>query len=94
MEHLELRGEGGTDFRPAFAYVDQLIEAHAFERLKGLIYFTDGRGVYPAKMPPYETAFVFMEEDYEDVDVPSWAMKIILEAEETEQDVKGEESWI
>ena len=94
MEHLELRGEGGTDFRPAFAYVDQLIEAHAFERLKGLIYFTDGRGVYPAKMPPYETAFVFMEEDYEDVDVPSWAMKSILEAEETEQDVKGEKSWI
>lgn len=94
MECLELRGEGGTDFRPAFAYVEQLIKAHTFERLRGLIYFTDGRGIYPAKMPPYETAFVFMEEAYEDVDVPPWAMKIILEAEELEQDVKGEEAWI
>ena len=94
MEHLKLWGEGGTDFRPAFTYVEQLILQHAFERLKGLIYFTDGRGIYPSKMPPYETAFVFMEEDYEDVDVPPWAMKIILEAEELEQDVKGEEAWI
>lgn len=94
MEHLELRGEGGTDFRPAFLYVEQLIHQHTFERLKGLIYFTDGRGIYPSKMPSYETAFVFMEEDYEDVDVPPWAIKIILEAEELEQDVKGEESWI
>lgn len=94
MEHLELRGEGGTDFRPAFLYVEQLIHQHTFERLKGLIYFTDGRGIYPSKMPSYETAFVFMEEDYEDVDVPPWAIKILLEAEELEQDVKGEESWI
>ena len=94
MEHLELRGEGGTDFRPAFLYVEQLIRQHTFERLKGLIYFTDGRGIYPSKMPSYETAFVFMEEDYEDVDVPPWAIKIILEAEELEQDVKGEEPWI
>lgn len=94
MEHLELRGEGGTDFRPAFLYVEQLIRQHTFECLKGLIYFTDGRGIYPSKMPSYETAFVFMEEDYEDVDVPPWAIKIILEAEELEQDVKGEESWI
>lgn len=82
MEHLELCGEGGTDFRPAFAYVDQLLGAHAFQQLKGLLYFTDGKGIYPAKMPPYETAFVFLKEDYEDVDVPPWAMKLILEAED------------
>ena len=52
---------------------------HAFEHLRGMIYFTDGRGIYPAKRPVYETAFVFMEEEYEDVDVPPWAIKIILE---------------
>ena len=81
MENLELKGEGGTDFRPAFAYVDELIHQHAFEHLRGMIYFTDGRGIYPAKRPAYEVAFVFMEEEYEDVDVPPWAMKIILEKE-------------
>lgn len=82
MEDLTLKGEGGTDFRPAFAYVNELIEKKEFIRLKGLIYFTDGQGIYPAKKPPYETAFVFMKEDYEDVNVPVWAMKLILEEEE------------
>ena len=86
MDDLELRGEGGTDFRPAFDYVEQLIREKAFTRLKGLIYFTDGQGIYPRKMPPYETAFVFLKEDYEDADVPPWAMKLILEP----QDIEGE----
>lgn len=78
MENLELRGEGGTDFRPGFAYVEELMRRHVFGRLGGLIYFTDGKGIYPAKMPPFQTAFVFLEEDYEDMDVPPWAMKVVL----------------
>ena len=81
MEQLELYGEGGTDFRPAFEYVEKLLEQGEFEDLKGLIYFTDGYGIYPKKMPPYKTAFVFLEEDYRDVDVPAWAVKLILEEE-------------
>ena len=79
MEHLELYGDGGTDFRPAFEWVDQLIENKEFQNLKGMIYFTDGFGIYPKKMPPYKTAFVFLEDNYRDVDVPPWAMKLILE---------------
>ncbi len=79
MDSLELFGEGGTDFRPAFAYVEELMRKQELTRLKGLLYFTDGKGIYPQKMPPYETAFLFLEEDYEDVDVPPWAMKLILE---------------
>ena len=65
--------------------MESLIKQHAFERLKGLLYFTDGRGTYPSKMPPYETAFVFMKEDYEDVDVPPWAMKLVLEEEDLQR---------
>ena len=84
MENFTLHGEGGTDFRPAFAYVEHLMEEHAFGQLKGLIYFTDGYGVYPAKRPPFETAFVFMKGNYEDVNVPPWAMKLILEEEALE----------
>ena len=82
MENLELRGEGGTDFRPAFEYVDKLQKEHAFSQLKGLLYFTDGQGIYPMKMPSYEVAFVFLKEDYEDANVPVWAMKLILEEED------------
>lgn len=86
MEHLTLKGGGGTDFRPVFAYVEELMAAKAFCHLRGLLYFTDGYGIYPAKMPLYQTAFVFMEEDYRDIDVPPWAMKLIIR----EEDIKGD----
>ncbi len=88
MAHFTLEGNGGTDFRPAFAYVDELIERHELTELKGLIYFTDGRGIYPVKRPVYDTAFVFLEEDYTDVQVPPWAIKLILEREELEEQKK------
>lgn len=95
MEELELTGEGGTDFRPAFAYVDQLLKQQEFQQLKGLLYFTDGQGIYPEKMPPYETAFVFLKEDYEEVQVPSWAIKLILREEDMKKTKKeGEIPWI
>lgn len=89
MEDLTLLGMGGTDFRPAFLYVEQLMRAQQFSALKGLIYFTDGKGIYPVKMPPYDTAFVFMEESYSDVDVPPWAIKIILTPQEQGEEVGG-----
>lgn len=78
MKNFQVIGQGGTDFRPAFAYVEELLAKGVFHRLRGLIYFTDGYGRYPVKKPPYETAFVFMKEDYQDVDVPPWAIKLIL----------------
>ena len=82
MEHFQLYGEGGTDFRPAFAHVEKLLRAGEFEDLKGLVYFTDGYGTYPEKMPAYRTAFVFLEEDYRDAEVPPWAIKLILREED------------
>ena len=36
------------------------------------------------KMPPYDTAFVFMRDNYTDADVPPWAMKVILDPESME----------
>ena len=78
---MQLKGFGGTDFRPVFNYVDDLILKGDIRNLKGLIYFTDGFGTYPEKKPPYETAFVFLRDDYSNPDVPSWAMKLILESE-------------
>lgn len=84
MDHMELHGMGGTDFRPAFSYVEQMIRGGRFGKLRGLLYFTDGFGTFPVKMPPYDTAFVFMRENYTDVDVPPWAMKVILDTEEFE----------
>ncbi|MCI9136151.1 MAG: metallopeptidase [Lachnospiraceae bacterium] len=78
MKEFQVKGMGGTDFRPAFAYVNELLAKKTFHKLRGLIYFTDGYGIYPLKKPVYDTAFVFFQEDYQDVDVPPWAMKLIL----------------
>ena len=91
MEQFTVKGQGGTDFRPAFTYVEELLRRRAFTKLRGLLYFTDGYGMFPAKKPSYDTAFIFMKEDYKDVDVPPWAIKIILDAEEYGQ--KEIEEW-
>ena len=85
MEHFTIEGKGGTDFRPAFEYVNALRAQGRFTGLRGLLYFTDGKGIYPVKMPPYDTAFVFIQGQYEDVSVPVWAIKLILEEEELKE---------
>ena len=36
MEAFTVEGQGGTDFRPAFAYVEQLLAKGVFKKLKGL----------------------------------------------------------
>ncbi|MCD8152772.1 MAG: VWA-like domain-containing protein [Clostridiales bacterium] len=82
MEDVQLSGFGGTDFRPVFAYVDDLIARHEFHNLRGLIYFTDGKGTFPERAPDYETAFVFLEEGFEIPDVPPWAIRLVLREEE------------
>ncbi len=82
MRDFTISGKGGTDFRPAFDYVNRLRAQGAFTKLRGLLYFTDGKGIYPVKMPPYDTAFVFIKDQYQDESVPAWAMKLILDAED------------
>lgn len=82
LKNMKLHGFGGTDFRPVFSYVDSLVEIKEFDNLKGLIYFTDGFGTFPAKMPSYDTAFVFIDENYEIPEVPAWAIKLVLRKDE------------
>ncbi|MCI8737742.1 MAG: hypothetical protein HFI11_12390 [Lachnospiraceae bacterium] len=89
----KLTGFGATDFRPVFAYVDELAEQGAFENLKGLIYFTDGYGVYPERMPAYDVIFAFLNEDERRPAVPCWALPVVLEEEELEDtDERGSET--
>ena len=83
--HPEIKGLGGTDFRPVFRYVDELIKTGKLSDLKGLLYFTDGLGTFPETMPEYRTAFIFIDEGYSTPDVPVWAMKVVLQAEELQE---------
>lgn len=85
MRSGKLRGFGSTDFRPVFQYVEALQQAGEFEDLKGLLYFTDGYGVYPERMPDYDTAFVFLREDGEAPAVPPWAIRVVLEEEQVKK---------
>lgn len=82
IEELNVEGFGGTDFRPAFEYVDELKAQGSLKNLKGLIYFTDGEGTFPEKPPKYDVAFVFLKEYYYDAQAPSWAVKLVLEPEQ------------
>lgn len=86
MKDFSMIGQGGTDFRPAFEYVDRLRQQGDFQKLRGLLYFTDGEGIYPVKAPVYNTAFVFVQDRYTDISVPPWAIKLILEAEEIDDE--------
>lgn len=82
LKTMRIRGGGGTDFRPVFSYVDALRSEKEFTNLKGLIYFTDGYGTFPAKKPDYEVAFVFIDDDYNDPEMPPWAIKLVLQRDE------------
>ena len=82
LKSMTIRGLGGTDFRPVFSYVEWLREKKEFQNLKGLIYFTDGFGTFPAKKPDFETAFVFVDDGMNNYDVPPWAIKLVLQKEE------------
>lgn len=82
LKVMELKGFGGTDFRPVFRYVDELWEKGEFDNLKGLIYFTDGYGTFPEKKPDYDAAFVFIDDDYGQPEVPVWAIKLVLQKDE------------
>ena len=80
MENFQLSGGSATDFRPVFAYVAQLQAQGEFTNLRGLVYFTDGMGIYPQKRPPYDTAFVLLEEPPLSVKMPPWAIRLVLTA--------------
>ena len=83
IKNIKLKGFGGTDFRPVFEFVNDQIDKKVFTDLKGLIYFTDGYGTFPKQQQPFDTAFIFVNEDndpnFEPPEVPPWAIKLILD---------------
>lgn len=81
IENVKVSGYGGTDFRPVFDRVEVLVKNGDIRDLNGLIYFTDGYGIYPEQAPDYKAAFAFLNEDKNRREVPWWAIKAVLEEE-------------
>ena len=78
LRTLTIRGRGGTDFRPALEYVEKLQKDGSLINLKGVLYFTDGKGVFPDRKPPFETAFIYVGEGAFRAKVPAWALKVVF----------------
>ena len=79
LETFEVSGGFGTDFRPAFEYVEKLRTEGHLKNLRGLLYFTDGAGIYPSVPTKYETVFVFRsDENFFEKHVPDWCVKVYL----------------
>lgn len=86
---LTVEGRGGTDFTPVFRFVERLRQEGALKKLKGLLYFTDGDGIYPRQPTDYETAFVFADkrslEGEQAAQIPDWAVKLCLHSSITKE---------
>ena len=77
---FHVKGGFGTDFRPVFSYVEEKRKSGGIRDLEGLMYFTDGMGIYPEKPTDYDTAFVFFnDEELDDSRVPDWALKLYID---------------
>lgn len=81
LEHMTVKGHGDTDFTPVFLLVERMIQNGGLKNLKGLLYFTDGDGIYPERKPDYDTAFVFLNEELRKGRAPDWALTLTLDIE-------------
>ena len=81
LHRLEIKGLGGTDFRPVFDYIDEQREQGRLQNLGGLLYFTDGCGTHPKQTPLYKVAYVFADAASAACapPVPSWAISAVLD---------------
>mgnify|MGYP002765492211 FL=1 len=79
LSSLELKGFGGTDFRPVFELMDRMTDDGTVANWEALIYFTDGQGTFPDQAPPWDTAFVFVDEAGS---CPAWATRVLTYSDE------------
>ena len=79
MNNLVLHGFGGTNFTPVFQYVVELYESSSRKEINGLIYFTDGDGIYPEITPLYKNVFVIHDNGFDRNRLPLWATPLYID---------------
>ena len=80
--HFQITGFGGTDFRPAFEYVNELRAKREVDRLRGLIYLRMEKESIRFRLRFMMLPLYLFEHLYSDESVPDWAMKVVLEEEQ------------
>lgn len=85
MQSIEIHGGGGTDFRPVFSYVKDQVNKGEYYALCGLLYFTDGLGMFPEEEPDFKTAFILKESGGVYPETPDWALTYQLSGQEMEE---------
>ena len=69
-------GGGGTDFRPAFARIEELRAEGPLRRCRGCSTSPTARAPTPPSGPRFEVAFLFLENGEPPPEVPPWAMRL------------------
>ena len=82
IKNISLKGFGGTDFRPVFQYVDEIFTSSQKNEVNGLIYFTDGDGVYPKQMPKFKSVFIINDSCFDKAKMPLWATPLFLDSQD------------
>lgn len=79
---MQLKGFGGTDFRPVFKRVEEMSKN---QKIKSLLYFSDGAGRFPEKEASFQTIFI-MDNKYgfSIRHVPKWVKTYFLNDMEVE----------
>lgn len=93
MDDFTLRGGSATDFRPVFDHIAACRARGELANLRGLIYFTDGMGRYPQKRPPYDAAFVLLEDPLLSFPTPPWAIRLVLGLDGLERAARETADW-
>ena len=75
---LKIHGHGDTDFQPVFTYLEKLLRNGEIRQLRALLFFTDGDGIYPPQPPPFDTAFVFLNDALQKQKIPDWGIRLNL----------------
>lgn len=79
IKNISLKGFGGTDFRPVFQYVDEIFNSSQKNEVNGLIYFTDGDGIYPKQMPKFRSVFIINDSCFDKTKMPLWATPLFID---------------
>ncbi len=91
-KNVKITGFGNTDFRPVFDWIREKQRSGEIRDLKGLIYFTDGDGIFPREAPEYETAFVYLNERLLKGKLPAFIRPVNLHIDREFSNLFDEES--